>query len=230
MQDRRRFVRWQIDRQAKIKLEGAESFADCHIKDINLKGLQISLGLKIQKDTFLKFNLYLTEETSFDIEVWMVWHKSIDGVNIYGLYFTKIKDSDKEKIYQFTRRYFSKEINKQWWKGLNEEKGGEEMQDRRIFARFPTEFPLSFLDLNRGKEGQAQTQDISAKGIGFLANEELSPHTPLEMWLDIPDKGEPLYARGEVVWSKSQGADEYRVGVNLERADLMGISRVLRTM
>jgi len=104
------------------------------------------------------------------------------------------------------------------------------MQDRRIFARFPTEFPLKFLDLNRGKEGQAQTQDISAKGIGFLTNEELSPHAPLEMWLDIPDKGEPLYTRGEVIWSKSQGVDEYRVGVNLERADLMGISRVLRTM
>ena len=231
MQDRRRFVRWQIDREAQVKLEAAQPPAACTIHDINFKGVRISLKQKLSLDKPLKINMDLSREfSSFELEVWVAWHKTIDGYNLYGLYFIKIRDLDKERIYQFMRGYFPEKINQQWWKDLNAEKGGEEMQDRRIFARFPTEFPLRFLDLNRGKEGQAQTQDISAKGIGFLTNEELSAHTSLEMWLEIPDKGEPLYARGEVAWSKPQGADEYRVGVNLERADLMGMSRVLRSM
>jgi hypothetical protein len=230
MQDHRRCPRWQINWQAKVRISDKESLTDCHINDINFKGLKLTLAEKLTPDTFVKLSLILSSDFVLNVEAWVAWHKTIDGYNLYGLYFTKIKDLDKEKIYQFMRGYFPEKINQQWWKDLSAEKGGEEMQDRRIFARFSTEFPLRFLDLNRGKEGQAQTQDISAKGIGFLTNEELSTHTPLEMWLEIPDKGEPLYTRGEVAWSKSQGADEYRVGVNLERADLMGMSRVLRTM
>jgi hypothetical protein len=73
-------------------------------------------------------------------------------------------------------------------------------------------------------------QDVSAKGLGLVAGEALAPLTPLEMWLNIPDKGEPLYVRGEVAWSKKLAADQYRIGVNLERANLMGLSRVLRVI
>ena len=229
MQDRRRCIRWQIDRQAQVKLEATQSPVACTVHDINFKGARVSLKETLPLDKTLKINIDLSREfSSFELEAWVAWHKTIDGYNLYGLYFTKVKDLDKEKIYQFMREYFPEKINQQWWKDLNAEKGDEEMQDRRIFARFPTEFPLRFLDLNRGRDGQAQTQDISAKGIGCREREELSPHTPLEMWLEIPDKGEPLYIRGEVAWSKPRGRDEYRVGVNLERADLMGMSRVLR--
>lgn len=102
------------------------------------------------------------------------------------------------------------------------------MEDKRVFARFDADFPLRFLNLKENSEGRAQIKDISAKGIGFLAHEEVKFRTPLEMWLEIPDKCEPLYTRGEVIWSKMVAPNEYRVGVNLERADLMGMSRALR--
>lgn len=104
-----------------------------------------------------------------------------------------------------------------------------ESQDKRTFERIPVKLPLRFLDVYSSKEGQAQAQDISAKGIGFLTNVELSSHTPLEMWLDIPQRNTPLYIRGKVAWSTSVQPQQYRIGVNLERADLMGISSVLRT-
>ncbi len=104
------------------------------------------------------------------------------------------------------------------------------MDDRRVFARFGVEFPLRFIDLRENTEGIAQVQDVSAKGVGFLVRQNLRTHTPLEMWLEIPDKKDALYARGEVVWSKEVEPNQYHVGVNLERADLMGLSRVLRVM
>ena len=105
-----------------------------------------------------------------------------------------------------------------------------ESDDRRIFARFPAQLSIKFLDLILNKEGQAQAQDVSAKGIGFLAGEQLEPLTPVEMWLQVPDKGTPLYTRGEVVWSEMVAPNQYRTGVNLERADLMGMSRILRNL
>lgn len=101
-------------------------------------------------------------------------------------------------------------------------------EDKRIFARFPVAFPLRFLNSDTNREGEARACDISAKGVGLLVAEELQPRTSLEMWLSIPDKGEPLYTRGEVIWSERTEVNKYRAGVELERADLMGMSRVLR--
>jgi Tfp pilus assembly protein PilZ len=104
----------------------------------------------------------------------------------------------------------------------------EQPEDRRVFARFSANLPLRFLDSDSNFEGQAQVQDISAKGLGLVTNAKLNPRSSLEMWLEIPDKGESLYTRGEVVWLESQGVNEYRAGINLEKADLMGLSRVMR--
>jgi hypothetical protein len=234
MSERRSAFRWQISQQARVKLEGAPDFIHCQIKDINLKGLRISSALKLAKDAFSKFNLFLDEGCILNIEAWVVWHKTIGDLNSYGLYFTRVKDMDKEKIYRFVQQSHPEQIKKQYCQGLREE-GGEIMpkssiEDRRIFARFGTKFPLRFLDLNSNREGIAQTQDLSAKGVGLLVNEELPARTPVEMWLKIPDKGEPLYTRGEVVWSKMVGPNEYRTGVNLDKADLMGLSRALRAI
>lgn len=229
MPERRRFIRWQIDRQAKVKLPSQDSDIDCHIQDISYKGAKICLTSQLEKDTYIALTIALSGDCILKLEVWVAWHKTLDGHNVYGVYFSKISDGDKEKIYQFIRGNFPKEINKQWWGDFPREKGGEEMEDRRIFARFPAELSLRFLDLKENKEGQATVEDISAKGIGMVTAENLAPHTPLEMWLDIPNSSEPLYTRGEVVWSESKDLDNYRAGINLEKADFMGLSRVLRT-
>jgi hypothetical protein len=105
-----------------------------------------------------------------------------------------------------------------------------ESDDKRVFARFPVQLSIKFIDLILNKESQAQAKDISAKGIGFLADKQLEPLTPLEMWVQVPDKGAPFYTRGEVVWSEMVAPNQYRTGVNLERADLMGMSRILRNL
>jgi len=234
MAERRRFTRWKIDKDTKVKLEGAQNCVNCTVNDISLTGCKISLGLKLQKDTFLKLTIVLSDESAINIEAWVAWHKTIDCVNCYGVYFNKIKDGDKEIIYQFIRRNFPQLINNQWWHDTRKE-GGETMeeekiQDRRIFDRFAAKFPLKLINLRENKESEALTEDISAKGIGLTAPEQLQPRTPLEMWLKIPDKGEPLYIRGEVVWSRMVESNKHKVGVNLDKADLMGLSRVLRVV
>ena len=100
--------------------------------------------------------------------------------------------------------------------------------DRRIFERIPTDLSMRFLAPHYNKEGLVQVRDISAKGLGLVTHEELPSNTSLEMWLQMPDKGESLYTRGEVVWSKMLEPNKYRMGISLERADFMGLSRILR--
>lgn len=102
------------------------------------------------------------------------------------------------------------------------------MEDRRTFARIETKFPLRFLAPREDNEGEGKTLDISANGVGFVTEENLLPKMSLEMWLDIPDHHSPFYTRGEVVWSKDlSDTGQQRVGVRLEKAELMGLARAL---
>jgi len=103
-----------------------------------------------------------------------------------------------------------------------------EARDRRIFERMPVEFPLKYLDLNADKEAEAQTINLSAAGMELTTNKELLRHTPIDIWLIIPDNGEPFYTKGEVIWSNRAEANRYRVGIKLKEVDFMGLSRVSR--
>ncbi|MCX5701160.1 MAG: PilZ domain-containing protein [Candidatus Omnitrophica bacterium] len=228
MQEHRKIPRWQINQQAKVRLEGAVSDALCHIKDINFKGMQVILGLRLIVDTYVNLRLILSPEISIDAQVWVAWHKTIDGQNTYGLYFNKITAEDKEKIYKFVYKNVPNEAVKGWSNGAIREKGGEKMEDHRIFQRFNLKMPVRLLDLDTGEEIPAETNDISAKGMGLRLKQAIKINTPFEAWVHFPDRGEPLYTRGRAVWSKLSEANEFRAGVELEAADLMGLSRILR--
>jgi len=101
------------------------------------------------------------------------------------------------------------------------------MEDNRVFARINTRLPVRFLNPVDGSEGVGETVDISANGVGFITNQELSNKTPLEMWLNIPDQHEPLYTRGRVMWTGESDIGQNRIGVRLDKAELMGLARVL---
>ena len=62
-------------------------------------------------------------------------------------------------------------------------------EDRRIFLRFPASLPLHYININLNlkRKSHAHTCNIIANGIGLVTNEELLPHTPLDILLNIPD-------------------------------------------
>ena len=102
------------------------------------------------------------------------------------------------------------------------------MEDRRVYTRINVNIHLKFLDLESGREGEADALDVSANGVGFVTKDALAAKTPLDMWLIIPDHHEPLYTRGEVVWSRAmQDGQQQRVGVRLLKEDFLGLARTL---
>ena len=100
--------------------------------------------------------------------------------------------------------------------------------ERRVFERFSVELPVRFIDIYRYQEGEGKTVDISAKGIGMVTEQNLTPFTPVELWVDTPLQHQTFYARGEVVWSKPISENLWRIGLEFERADLMGVAQLLR--
>lgn len=234
MRERRRLARWQVNQHAALKLEQAARQILCQIKDINSRGVRITLNTKLPEDRSLRITFQLSESYSIDAEAWVAWRKVINGINHYGIFFSRIKDADKDKIYKFINMYSSSHPNtnskqKPWLGAVEDEKGegGVQMSDHRIFERFKKEIPARLVGLD-GTERQAQTFDISAKGLGLSTANELESKVSLEIWLDVPNSTDPVYTRGQVVWSRLAGAGGYHSGIELERADLMGISRLLR--
>ena len=102
-------------------------------------------------------------------------------------------------------------------------------EDRRVFERFPVALPVNLIDLDAGKELDANTCDVSAKGVGIVSQEYLQPGNRLELWLNIKDGREPFYTKGTVMWAGQQEAGKYRAGISLERAELMGMARIFRS-
>lgn len=231
IKERRLARRWNTNYQAQVAFGTGKEFVPCQVKDINFKGAQLAVAENLEKDIFKKMTLMLSEDISLEIEFWLAWAKKSGQQHIYGLYFTKITDSDKEKIYKFVYQNYRQEIGKEWWKGLVRKGGNMEKnsaQDRRIFERMPVSLGMRYLAPEQAGECKGTTCDISAKGIGFTGSQNLGLNTDLEVWLDPQDAKGVLYTRGKVAWSRPQGIGQFRVGLNLEKADLMGLSRVLR--
>ncbi|MFH1397291.1 MAG: PilZ domain-containing protein [Candidatus Omnitrophota bacterium] len=102
-----------------------------------------------------------------------------------------------------------------------------DFENRRIYERVPAKLSLRLFDLSSNRHSIAQAQDISAQGIGVLTDKKLQPLNPLEMWLPILNKGESLYARGKIVWSKMIESNKYSAGVKLEEVDFTGIRQLI---
>lgn len=101
------------------------------------------------------------------------------------------------------------------------------MKDRRIFARFDVGVPGRLLSQD-DKEKMTKVCDISAKGVGVVSDEKVDYNTLVELWIELPDKRDSFYIRGKVSWVKEVTPEKYRIGINLDKADFMGLAYILR--
>jgi hypothetical protein len=103
--EKRLLPRWKIASPAKIKWLGSNDYLACEVKDLNMKGFCLAMLEKIPEAN-ASAELYFNEKYSFDIEISITWHKEVDGKQVYGVKFLKVRDADKEKIYQMMKENF----------------------------------------------------------------------------------------------------------------------------
>jgi c-di-GMP-binding flagellar brake protein YcgR len=103
------------------------------------------------------------------------------------------------------------------------------MEERRVFKRFNVEISVRFLVVEDNTEGAGKIVDISAGGVGLVMTfEKIQMLSHLEMWLELPECKEPFHTSGQVVWLRQVKPGAYRVGVQFDKVDFMGMSKVLR--
>lgn len=109
--ERRFLPRWKIVAPAKIKWPGSSDYLACEVMDLNLRGFALAMAEKIPS-TNLNIQLYFNDIYFFDIEISITWHKEVEGKQIYGATFLKIRDLDKEKICQMMKNNFPSYLGK----------------------------------------------------------------------------------------------------------------------
>lgn len=100
-------------------------------------------------------------------------------------------------------------------------------QDRRMFSRFSIRFPIQYNNTSNNKYGFAQTHDISAGGVCFESQEDVSIGSRLSLEVCDSSGTECLTSQGEVIWKRPLGARKYRVGVKFDAIRLIEVARVL---
>ena len=113
-ENRRRLPRWSVKRPAKVRLQDAWQFEDCYVEDMNLKGMRMSFSGRLPLDRSVRIALAFPD-LAFEVDVEVPWIKEDDGRFMYGLSFSRIKDEDKDKIYQYIFSNCFYQLNDQWW-------------------------------------------------------------------------------------------------------------------
>jgi c-di-GMP-binding flagellar brake protein YcgR len=111
--EQRFLPRWDIYTKAKLRCEGQREYIECEVKDLNLKGFSVVIPQALSREC-MRATLYFNENYFFDIDLAVVWHKESEGKQVYGIRFTRIRDTDREKLIRMMRqnfpRYFEKNL------------------------------------------------------------------------------------------------------------------------
>ncbi len=116
MDERRQLPRWQVKRETKAWLPQMQEFSRCIIEDINLKGMRASFTQRLPQEQSVNMSLDLEDKCDFmKLEVSLPWVREDQGRYVYGMSFNKIKDSDKDRIYQYISSHCSQQLKDKWW-------------------------------------------------------------------------------------------------------------------
>jgi hypothetical protein len=105
-----------------------------------------------------------------------------------------------------------------------------EFFERRSAPRFYARISILCINPANSRVYFAKTHEISAYGIRLIATEAIEPSTRLNLCINMPDNGEQINVRGDVVWSKKLNDDHYMVGVHLTDSTLKPIPLALRSI
>lgn len=106
----------------------------------------------------------------------------------------------------------------------------ENFKERRKYERFKIKLEAKLINLNDKKESSGYTVDLSANGVGLVSNQNIPPDTKVEIWIKNPHNQKSIYMKGRLVWSKPLQDSNYRLGVELEDVDLVGLAQVLELL
>lgn len=104
----------------------------------------------------------------------------------------------------------------------------EDMENRRIFERFISRFPVKFEYSSRDFGNELFLRDISAEGAKLMARKRLFLNENISFLVKLPDGSNPLDLMGKVVWLKKETPSMWNFGVKFDAINFMGLQRLFK--
>ncbi|MDD5044976.1 MAG: PilZ domain-containing protein [Candidatus Omnitrophica bacterium] len=236
IQEKRKAKRWKIYHDARYRRLAEGLFTGCMLCDLSFWGVKISCQEIFKAGEIIEFYANIPDALHpLIIRAKVVYARLVHRTHYeHGLRFIDMKQKDREKIYGYIYKNYPTELEKLTRTGKIDKRGGEEKMlktaprdDRRIFDRIAVDLYARYFNSEENKEGYFRVADISAKGMGIVAQERFPRGTHLEIWVNVPEQKTPVYTRGQVVWDRQLGRG-YRAGINLEKADFMNCPKLIK--
>jgi hypothetical protein len=100
--------------------------------------------------------------------------------------------------------------------------------DRRMFARLKAEVVLRCVQDDA--EGPGVTLDVSAQGLGMIVPVRFEPSSEVKIFLILPETKEEFATVGKIAWCTKVEEGKFRVGVWLDKPELMLVSQLLNRL
>ncbi len=100
-------------------------------------------------------------------------------------------------------------------------------EERRMFERIKAGFPVDILVTGGAEEIKAESLDVSAGGMSVVSRRKADVGKNLKLWLNIQDKHKPFYTQGKVRWVRPLEESGFRFGIEFDKPEFMGVSRIL---
>lgn len=101
-------------------------------------------------------------------------------------------------------------------------------RENRLFERFPARFPAKYKYSANDYGTEVFLRDVSAQGMKFASRQRLFLHDSVSLQVEIPGSREPLELNGRVVWTQTQAADLWDIGIEFHKINLMRLHRIFR--
>ena len=116
MDERRQLPRWEIKKEAKVWMPNTQSFSQCIVEDLHLKGMCLSFDRQLPQEEPLRMSFAIGDDFEFiKVEAQVPWEKLEQGRYVYGLSFSKIADQDKNRLDEYINTNCYEQIKNKWW-------------------------------------------------------------------------------------------------------------------
>ncbi|MFH1640682.1 MAG: PilZ domain-containing protein [Candidatus Omnitrophota bacterium] len=118
MLERRQCGRWLLINPVSAWLEGQDYPLECQIRDIGYKGLRIHSRTEFKKNSVIGLRFVLGSELPLNLKASVVWNGTQGREHACGVYFTDMREKDKERIHKYIQNSFREQMKQHVWDGI----------------------------------------------------------------------------------------------------------------
>jgi len=116
MDERRQLPRWKVNKEVKVWMQGNQDSTSCMIEDLHLKGMCVSFKNRLPQEESVKMSFGIEENSDpIKVEAQVPWSKEDQGRYFYGLSFSRINESDKDRLSQYIITNCYEQFRSKWW-------------------------------------------------------------------------------------------------------------------